>query len=181
MSSCHLYSTSAKWACAVVRHHKAIRSNNCDYFTIRILKSSMNAVIRNCKHTVRLSHRSLLVEKLLFLSLLLLAAGFSFAQSPELVTGGTVYGAVKSGNQPIPGVTVTAANNLTGQKVMTSTGVDGRYSLRIPANGRYVIRAQMAAFAPATQTVLINSASSNVQINLDLMLASRAEQVAQAE
>ena len=69
--------------------------------------------------------------------------------------GGTIQGVVKSGNIPLPGATVTAANTLTGQKVTTSTGVDGSYSLQIPADGHYVVRAQMAAFALVTQEVRI--------------------------
>ena len=125
--------------------------------------------------------RSLSQRKLFWLALFLLAASFAFAQSPEAASGGIVHGTVKAGSQPIPGVTVTAANTLTGQKVMTSTGVDGSFSLRVPANGRYVVRAQMAAFAPSTQTILVNSSVQNLQVNLELMLASRAEQAAQAE
>ncbi len=74
---------------------------------------------------------------------------------------------------PLPGATVTAANTLTGQKVTTSTDVDGSYSLQVPSDGRYVVRAQMAAFAPVTQEVRVNDANRNIEANLELILLSR--------
>jgi uncharacterized membrane protein YgcG len=74
---------------------------------------------------------------------------------------------------PLPGATVTAANTLTGQKVTTSTDVDGSYSVQVPSDGRYVVRAQMAAFAPVTQEVRVNDANRNLEANLELILLSR--------
>jgi trimeric autotransporter adhesin len=47
---------------------------------------------------------------------------------------------VKSGNIPLPGVTVTAQNTLTGKRYSTTTDITGAWSLNIPQNGRYVIR-----------------------------------------
>src|SRR5271167_3299874 len=64
-----------------------------------------------------------------------------FAQIPT-PQGGTIHGFVKSANLPIPGVTVTAANSLTGQKTVTSTDADGGYSLSMVSDGRYVVRTQ---------------------------------------
>ena len=55
---------------------------------------------------------------------------------------------VKSGNIPLPGVTVTAQNTLTGKRYSTTTDITGAWSMTIPQNGRYVIRTQFAAFAP---------------------------------
>ena len=94
------------------------------------------------------------------------------AQSPQ-AQGGIIHGIVKSGNMPLPGATVTAANTLTGQKVTTSTDVDGSYSVQVPSDGRYVVRAQMAAFAPVTQEVRVNDANRNLEANLELILLSR--------
>ncbi len=99
------------------------------------------------------------------------------AQSPA----GTIHGIVKSGNMPLPGVTVTATNTLTGQKVTTWTDVDGAYSLQVPSNGRYVLRTQMAAFAPSTQEVLINATSRDATANLEPVLQSRAQDATQAQ
>ena len=90
-------------------------------------------------------------------------------------SGGDISGSVRSGGQPLPGVVVSAANTLTGQKVATSTDVDGSYTLHVPANGRYVIRAQFTAFAPATQEVLINAANRTGKADFELVLASRAK------
>jgi hypothetical protein len=94
------------------------------------------------------------------------------AQSPQ-AQGGTIHGVVKSGNMPLPGATVTAANTLTGQKVTTSTDVDGTYSVQVPSDGHYVVRAQMAAFAPVTQEVRVNDGNRNLEANLELILLSR--------
>ncbi len=94
------------------------------------------------------------------------------AQSPQS-EGGIIHGVVKSGNMPLPGATVTAANTLTGQKVTTSTDVDGSFSVQVPSDGRYVVRAQMAAFAPVTQEVRVNDANRILEANLELTLLSR--------
>src|SRR5882724_11088252 len=94
-----------------------------------------------------------------------------YAQTPA--PPGSIHGLVKSGNMPLPGVTVTATNTLTGQKVITWTDVDGNYFLDIPSNGRYVVRTQMAAFATATQELLINASNKDQKADLELILLSR--------
>ena len=85
-----------------------------------------------------------------------------------------IRGIVKLGNTPLPGVTVTAANSLTGKKTVTSTEVDGSYSLELSGRGRYVVRAEMTAFASATQEVVLNASSPEQQANFSLVLLSRA-------
>jgi len=95
--------------------------------------------------------------------------------------GGVIHGLAKSGNMPLPGATITATNTLTGQKVTTWTDVNGQYGLEVPSNGRYVVRAQMSAFSPLTQEVLINAANHDVQANLEMVLLSRAQQAAAQE
>src|ERR1700686_255799 len=42
---------------------------------------------------------------------------------------GEINGVVKSGNIPLPGVTVNAANTLTGKKYSTSTDIDGTFKI----------------------------------------------------
>ena len=70
------------------------------------------------------------------------------ASSAEVVSaGGKLHGVAKSGNIPLPGVTVTAQNTLTGKRYTTTTDITGAWSLTIPQNGRYVIRTQFAGFA----------------------------------
>jgi hypothetical protein len=106
----------------------------------------------------------------------------SAATAPEspaaapAVVGGRLHGVVKSGNVPLPGVTVTAQNTLTGKKYSTTTDITGAWSLTLPQNGRYVIRTQFAAFAPGSQEALLNTASHEQTVDFQLMLASRAAQ-----
>jgi trimeric autotransporter adhesin len=96
--------------------------------------------------------------------------------APALTVGGRLHGVVKSGNIPLPGVTVTAANTLTGKRYSTTTDITGAWSMAIPQNGRYVIRTQFAAFAPGSQEALLNVSSHDQTSNFDLTLASRAAQ-----
>ncbi len=95
--------------------------------------------------------------------------------------GGTIRGTVKAGNVPLPGVSVTATNTLTGKKFTTTTDVTGAYQMTIPQNGRYVVRAELAAFALATKEALLNAASHEQQADFSMVLASRAEQQEQRE
>ena len=96
--------------------------------------------------------------------------------SPQAVAGGNLHGVAKSGNVPLPGVTVTAQNTLTGKRYSTTTDINGAWSLTIPQNGRYVIRTQFAAFAQGSQEALLNAANHDQAVNFDLLLASRAQQ-----
>ena len=86
-----------------------------------------------------------------------------------------VRGIIKSATTPLPGVTVTAANTLTGKKVATATGTDGSFALVLPSRGRYVIKAELAAFAPLTKEVVVTPAAPQATVDADLMLASRAQ------
>jgi hypothetical protein len=91
-----------------------------------------------------------------------------------------VHGTVKAGNVPLPGVSVVATNTLTGQRYATITDINGNYSMTIPANGRYVLKTELAAFSPETKVVLIKStpgptavAPANQQADFALTLASQ--------
>jgi hypothetical protein len=90
------------------------------------------------------------------------------------VTGGRLHGQVKSGSTPLPGVTVTAQNTLTGKRFSTTTDIGGGWSLHLAQNGRYVIRTQFAAFAQGSQEAVLNAASHDQTVNFELLLASRA-------
>jgi trimeric autotransporter adhesin len=107
------------------------------------------------------------------------------AQAPAAVVtttaGGTIKGTVKAGAVPLPGVSVTATNTLTGKKYATTTDVTGAFAMAIPRNGRYVVKAELAAFATETKEVLINAAGQNggkpEQVaEFGLQLASRVAQ-----
>src|SRR5271163_444073 len=101
--------------------------------------------------------------------------------SAPSAAGGTIHGSAKAGNVPLPGVSVTATNTLTGKKYTTTTDVTGAYSMTIPQNGRYVVRAELAAFALATKEALLNATSHEQQEDFSMILASRAEQQEQRE
>jgi trimeric autotransporter adhesin len=90
----------------------------------------------------------------------------------------TIHGVVKSGNVPIPGAGVSAANAATKEQVSTWTDVDGSYWLRIPADGHYTVRVQMAAFAASTQEVTMDADHLDAQASFDLVLLSRAREAA---
>ena len=97
------------------------------------------------------------------------------------IGGGSITGTVKAGTLPLPGVAVTATNTLTGKKYATTTDVNGAYAMAIPRNGRYVVRAELAAFATVTKEVLINAAGENggkaaQAAEFGLQLASRVQQ-----
>ena len=89
------------------------------------------------------------------------------------VAGGKLHGTVKSGNIPLPGVTVTAQNTLTGKRYSTTTDITGAWQMNIPQNGRYVIRTQFAAFAQGSQEAVLNATSHDQLVNFQLILASR--------
>jgi hypothetical protein len=95
--------------------------------------------------------------------------------------GGVIHGTAKSGATPLPGVSITATNTLTGKKYSTATDAAGAYSMTIPTNGRYVIKAELAAFADATQEALLNAGGHDRVADFILVLASRAAQQEQAQ
>jgi hypothetical protein len=90
--------------------------------------------------------------------------------------GRTIHGVVKSGNMPIPGAGISATSATAKEQVSTSTDVDGSYWLRIPADGNYTVRVQMAAFAAGAQEVVVDATHPDVQANFELVLLSRARE-----
>jgi hypothetical protein len=95
--------------------------------------------------------------------------------------GGKLHGVVKSGNIPLPGVTVTAQNTLTGKRFSTTTDITGAWSLTIAQNGRYVLRTQFAGFATGAQEAVLNASSHDKTVSFELVLASRAAAQQQSE
>ena len=113
------------------------------------------------------------------------AAPQTTATATPQAQGGTIHGTVvagtagKPGGVPLPGVAVTATNTLTGKKYAAATAIDGTYAMTIPNNGRYVVRAELAGFAPVTQEVVLNGSDATAGAALvktsdfGLQLASR--------
>jgi len=73
-------------------------------------------------------------------------------------------------------VSITASNSLTGKRYSTTTDITGSYTLVIPQNGRYVLRSDLAAFAPVTKEAVLNATSHDLAVDFSIMLASRAAQ-----
>ena len=88
---------------------------------------------------------------------------------------GEITGRVTSGKVPLPGVTVSAANSITGRRYITSTDVNGNFSLPLPAFGRYVVRADFAGFAAATKEIIVNAATPLQVVPLEMTLQSRVQ------
>ncbi len=100
---------------------------------------------------------------------------------PLTAVGGKLHGHVKSGTTPLPGVTVTAQNTLSGKRYSTTTDITGAWSMTIPQNGRYVVRTQFAAFAQGAQEAVFNATSHDQAVDFQLILASRAAQQTQQQ
>jgi hypothetical protein len=87
-----------------------------------------------------------------------------------------ISGSVRSAKTPLPGVTVTATNTLTGKKFSTVTAPDGTFSLAGIPRGRYVVRVEFMGFASATQEVVLNPTNTSGKVDAELLLASRQQQ-----
>src|SRR5882762_7768499 len=67
----------------------------------------------------------------------------SVAPTPTPVaTSFQISGIVKAGKTPLPGVTVTATNSLTGKKFTVATSANGTYTFTGLPRGRYVVRVE---------------------------------------
>ncbi len=62
-----------------------------------------------------------------------------------------ITGLITAGQTRLPGVEVTATPHGGGAPIVTSTGLDGMYTLVLPAAGAYDLKAELAAFATATR------------------------------
>lgn len=87
-------------------------------------------------------------------------------------------GTVKSGNTPLPGVTISATNTLTGKKTITSTDIQGNYVIQTTSRGRYVIKSDFPAFATTTREAVLNPTTPTARVDLELMLLSRVPKTA---
>ena len=103
-----------------------------------------------------------------------LAASSALGQDAPAASSFTITGVVKSGSTPIPGATVTATNSSSEARTTTSTDINGAYTLQVPAAGKYRLRVEMPAFAPATREIVLGEASSRA--DLELTLLSRTQQ-----
>src|SRR4029077_20427112 len=87
-----------------------------------------------------------------------------------------ISGTVKNGKTTLPGVTVTAANTLTGKKYSVASGVDGSFIFKNLPRGRYVVKIEFMGFATQTSEVVLNPENSTGKVEAELVLASRQQQ-----
>jgi len=86
-----------------------------------------------------------------------------------------ISGIVKAGKTPLPGVTVTASNTLTGKKFTVATAANGTYTFAGLPRGRYVVRAEFMGFAPQTQEVVLKPETPPGKFDAEMILASRQQ------
>ena len=114
--------------------------------------------------------------RFLLIAPLILANIVILAQTQKSETGCIIQGIVQSENQPIPGVTITATNQTTGEKVSTSTDPNGQYHIQVAAAGSYLVETAMTAFAPTSKETTVEDHGTPLRLDLNLTLASRSQQ-----
>jgi len=86
-----------------------------------------------------------------------------------------ITGIVRAGKTPLPGVTVTASNTLTGKKFSVATAANGTYTFAGLPRGRYVVRVDFMGFAPQTQEVVLKPETPAGKFDAEMILASRQQ------
>jgi hypothetical protein len=89
-----------------------------------------------------------------------------------------IIGSVKSGDTAIPGVVVTAFQTTTRKRFATSTDPDGAFSIILTEPGRYIVRAEMLAFARSLVEIEFapDKPGAEQRADFSLTLLSRAQQ-----
>jgi hypothetical protein len=86
-----------------------------------------------------------------------------------------ITGIVRAGKTPLPGVTVTASNSLTGKKFVVATAANGTYAFVGLPRGRYVVRAEFMGFAAQTQEIVLKPETPAGKFDAEMVLASRQQ------
>jgi hypothetical protein len=86
-----------------------------------------------------------------------------------------ITGIVRAGKTPLPGVTVTASNSLTGKKFVVATAANGTYTFVGLPRGRYVVRAEFMGFAAQTQEIVLKPETPAGKFDAEMVLASRQQ------
>jgi trimeric autotransporter adhesin len=84
-------------------------------------------------------------------------------------------GVVRAGKTPLPGVTVTASNSLTGKKFVVATAANGTYTFTGLPRGRYVVRVEFMGFSAQTQEVVLKPETPAGKFDAEMVLASRQQ------
>jgi trimeric autotransporter adhesin len=95
--------------------------------------------------------------------------------TPTLQTGCSVSGTVAAGPAKLPGVVITVSSKAGATGVepwTTSTGVDGKFSVTVPAAGPYAVKAELGGFGTVTKDVTLES-PCQARVDIPMTLASR--------
>jgi hypothetical protein len=87
-----------------------------------------------------------------------------------------INGSARSGKTPLPGVTVTAANTLTGKKYAAATNSEGKFAFSGITRGRYVVRVEFMGFATFTEEVVLKPENPSAKVEAELILSSRQQE-----
>ncbi len=96
----------------------------------------------------------------------------SLSSAPSRVHSGVIHGFIRAGTTPLPGVSVTVTDVSTNEKNTVVTDMTGAFSMILPWNRSYVIRAERAAYVTATKEVLLDDVSDEQRIDFSLVLGS---------
>src|SRR6202035_1458164 len=95
--------------------------------------------------------------------------------TPPAPTSFEITGTVKAGKTPLPGVTVTASNSLTGKKFVVATAANGTYTFSGLPRGRYVVRVEFMGFSAQTQEIVLKPETPAREFDAERVLASRQQ------
>jgi trimeric autotransporter adhesin len=100
------------------------------------------------------------------------------AQEPPKSSAATfqISGSVRNGKILLPGVTVSAANTLTGKRYSVVSATNGTFQFTGLPRGRYVVRVEFMGFATVTQEVVLNPENPVGKVEAELLLASRQKE-----
>jgi hypothetical protein len=112
--------------------------------------------------------------------ILLIAVGACLTATPVFAQGGTadISGTVFDQDKAtVPGATVTAINENTGQQRTAVTSGDGRFSMPTLLPGSYTVTAELQGFQTSTQKGLVLAVGQEVTLNLTLLIGGVLETV----
>ena len=92
-------------------------------------------------------------------------------------TGGITGVVTDNSGAVLPGVTVTATNNATGQSRTATSGSDGFYNLPLLQPGSYKVAATLQGFATLTRDGVRVTVSETARVNLQLSVGQLTENV----